>query len=1135
MCTTNSNTKERRSLLRPPPGSHTGTATSAFSHPYSRPLFERANSDDSQNGKNAKSKQTMMIASQSFSGLVKIAMASTIGILLFVSLLLATLQRHSLPSGSVQLRGNSNPHEHEPMLDTATLQHPFDSIWPNDQLPQWAIKSPPAALFPPPHTIPLSKRTCLVHVGKTAGSTIGCQLGFNLHCPAADDDDTPRSIAPGRLPRYVTNMFHTNIYDCDDASTRYYLFVVRNPLERIQSAFAYDKPRDWGEFRRTMGDKYYWLRKRLYADCGFETLEDLAVRGLRNETTRRVMDGALVTTSEECKRRAVASLLGTEHFGCHFYYNYQYHYEGVPSNATIMTIRTEHIVRDWNAVEVELGGQTNILGLPEKGAVMQRNNVNTAKADSDKYLSEESRMVICKLLCNDIQVYKEILRRSVNLDVEQVAISIDELKHSCPIEAVATTCDTPKPDIRQKLLDSRGYQGQTQIRSPYEEHWQGEWPLPYKMTKDYAKYLRKTSPDKEVCFVHVGKTAGSTIACALGFNMPECRKANTATVAPGLLPQYTTKRFHCGLYDCFDDSAYYMFALRNPLVRFVSAFNYDMPLDWEAFRAQEGERQYNFLKKLFLDCPYRSVEEMVKLGIDEGYDGNITISNECRQRALGAIDGTGHYGTQMYYNYQYYAEGIPKGANVLVIRTEHLVDDWNSAESMVGGVTNILGPDQTTLVFTNVNGHSAPETKELSDESRFLLCEKLCNEIQVYKKILNVAVNLSEEQRQQSFEELKVSCPREAIAESCEVPLPDITTKLYRSRGYNEGIRLDAPQGEISIGRSLHPEPPSPYELTWPDLKLPFYMKKDREFAVESVPADKKTCFVHVGKTAGSTVGCAIGFNLHCSSKTIAPGVFPQYATNMFHSQMYDCHDDSAYFVFVVRNPLDRMISAFNYDNPSKDWEKFRQEYGQKHYNFRKKLYMDCPFTTFDELAQQGLSSHGNATEECRRRAAAAIDGTEHFGCHFFFNYQYHLEAVPHGSTIMTIRTEHLIEDWNSVEYNLGGQKKVLGPNQMVLSHNNVNTASGDKLKHLSDESRTLICEKLCNEIQMYKKILRNSINLSEEQVKESIIEEMMESCPVEAKSEQCKDPLPDITNKLVNSRGYLKKDDGISRMVPSS
>ena len=36
------------------------------------------------------------------------------------------------------------------------------------------------------------------------------------------------------------------------------------------------------------------------------------------------------------------------------------------------------------------------------------------------------------------------------------------------------------------------------------------------------------------------------------------------------------------------------------------------------------------------------------------------------------------------------------------------------------------------------------------------------------------------------------------------------------------------------------------------------------------------------------------------------------------------CEDDSAYFEFVVRNLLEQTHdSAFNYDNSSKDWEKF--------------------------------------------------------------------------------------------------------------------------------------------------------------------------------------------------------------------
>ena len=333
---------------------------------------------------------------------------------------------------------------------------------------------------------------------------------------------------------------------------------------------------------------------------------------------------------------------------------------------------------------------------------------------------------------------------------------------------------------------------------------------------------------------------------------------------------------------------------------------------------------------------------------------------------------------------------------------------------------------------------------------------------------------------------------------------------------HHHGNGKPSPRNQTQVSRPVHP-----YEKIWPGLIVPDYMLKDPQYGIESVPAGKKACFVHVGKTAGSTVGCSLGFNLHCTSKVQAPGVLPHYTTNMFHAQMYDCDDETTtFFIFVVRHPLDRWISAFNYDNPSRDWEGFRQQFGEKHFKFRSQLYAECPFNTINDVGE-ALSAESNVTNVCKRRAEASIDGTEHFGCHHYFNYQFHLEAIPQNATIMTLRTEHLIEDWNSVEYNLGGGKEVLGQGNNIIAHNNVNKASDGKLKYLSEQSQRKVCEKLCNEIQTYKKILQLSINLSEKQVQESV-DEVMNSCPIEALATTCNDPIPNITDKLIYSRGYM-------------
>lgn len=260
---------------------------------------------------------------------------------------------------------------------------------------------------------------------------------------------------------------------------------------------------------------------------------------------------------------------------------------------------------------------------------------------------------------------------------------------------------------------------------------------------------------------------------------------------------YTTKWSHAGEYDCFDDSAYYLFIVRNPLDRAVSAFNYGKPFTWEQALAKHGRAHYERLKALYLDC-FDTIEQLAALGLSK--DGNAT--DTCKLRAIEAIEGTTRFENHLYYNFQYHLEAIPKDATIVTLRTEHLVEDWNTAESAVGGQQDLLGEDQTLI--PRINTGNPKEDKYLSDESRVLVCERLCNEIQVYKYILNESINLSQVQVKESLEELKISCPVEAAAASCKTPLPDITNKLIENRGYDEGLVLDeSTSGEISVGRSV--------------------------------------------------------------------------------------------------------------------------------------------------------------------------------------------------------------------------------------------------------------------------------------------------------------------------------------------
>jgi len=289
----------------------------------------------------------------------------------------------------------------------------YEQRWPRYNLPTWASK-------PYFFRKEVPKRICLVHVGKAGGSSLGCSLGFQLHC------NKEMKYPLGLLPSYTTNLMHNDVTDCP-MDMDYYLFSVRDPLERIRSWYVYDK--------RKLGKLRY--------DCNFWKLNDLAELGLKQNA------------SERCIHRAQRAIQGLEKFGNHAYHNYRYendclllfpsrdvshfvslhryYLNQVPSNATVAVIRTEHMLEDWNSMERLLGSKYVVKMLPER-------NINSYTNPDEKYLTDDAKKLLCAHLCDEIQVYKELLRKAVNLRPEQVDQSMQELRKTCPIQADIPAC-----------------------------------------------------------------------------------------------------------------------------------------------------------------------------------------------------------------------------------------------------------------------------------------------------------------------------------------------------------------------------------------------------------------------------------------------------------------------------------------------------------------------------------------------------------------------------------------------------------------------------------------------------------------------------------------------------------------------
>jgi len=297
-------------------------------------------------------------------------------------------------------------------------------------------------------------------------------------------------------------------------------------------------------------------------------------------------------------------------------------------------------------------------------------------------------------------------------------------------------------------------------------------------------------------------------------------------------------------------------------------------------------------------------------------------------------------------------------------------------------------------------------------------------------------------------------------------------------------------------------EPLEPFQLRNPDKHFPDWVKKPYYSWSNDVPDDKRVCFVHTGKAGGSTIGCSLGFELHCGDNKHDPsripaGFLPQYTTHQFHNEIDNCPDSPlpAYYLFVVRDPLERVQSAFIYD--------YLHHNDPPGKHGQTKLYNDCPFGTLNELAMNGLAPNGIASPTCKRRAVDAITGKERFGYHLWMNYEWYVkDSIDKYPSVkpLVIRINHVQDDWKSAENALGNYNATA---PQMDARNQGDHSHDDTERFLSSDAKLLLCAALCHEIQVYKSLLQRAINLTPEQVLQSL-DELAENCPWEAQHPSC-------------------------------
>lgn len=342
--------------------------------------------------------------------------------------------------------------------------------------------------------------------------------------------------------------------------------------------------------------------------------------------------------------------------------------------------------------------------------------------------------------------------------------------------------------------------------------------------------------------------------------------------------------------------------------------------------------------------------------------------------------------------------------------------------------------------------------------------------------------------------------------------------------------------------------------------------------------------FVHLGKTGGSAITCMMSTSVQhsgmgnsgcddtSSHKIIqapppSPSVISQKVSQRIHlsSANYDDENDKKdeydAFLLTTRNPIDRIISWFYYVHPSyPPIKKSHHVAGCDNFSIYH-CYQDMQSLSEHGLRRNSMTQNVSIVhdvvkeeEKCRSLAWNVIRGVQKCW-HNYYNYNYtygnlvqrmeeEMKMEQMGSTVETemeseevtsrstrkkkyifvIRSEHALQDWNTVDIMLGGKgtthemplKNTFSSNTYHRKKTKTATATAARSswgfepknvpnKTLSEIGRNNLCHALCEEIQIYKRVLSLAVNMKVNDdllyKKDDSLDELLMTCPNEIRA----------------------------------
>lgn len=553
-------------------------------------------------------------------------------------------------------------------------------------------------------TSPLSYDNIMfVDIRKSQGSTMrnNFQIVCKLHPSECKRNGAPESALSNKVKGYMHGKTRDSELNDMIQAADAFLFDLRHPVDRILSLYHYQDP---------VYDHYM--------DSNASDASSSKAQFARN-CFRRKKDGSV---SRECTDIALR-VTQNPHIGRGFkpltYYT-NLTADSIPST-DIVVVRAESVWDDLDDLNMKLGGKGSF------GATRKEIETFDKSEDTADYAS------LCCALQDDLKAYRRLLERSVNLDKESKDVTIANAVKHCGFPSWESMTDQCNQHLAQvQPAASTDSKPSIRLHSPI---------LPY----------------EKIVFTHVGKAGGQTLRNLFRVFCTSDRKhipVECNDAPSSMLSDKTSGYIHPremrpeGAVDTADA---FLFNLRHPVDRMISWYHYEHPqscLDIPETRLacnakkEVKKNPEGYTATFFQDC--FPTQEYLPMAFNSS---STTLTPECVGLAQTVISGQlfERGFKHIYFNMKYYTslttDQYPDKA-VLVVRIESLWDDFKDLDVQLGGDGSFGSVEGTK------DSHGSEKYKKgnlhLATSEYALLCCALLSEMQIYRDLIDRAVNLEE-------------------------------------------------------------------------------------------------------------------------------------------------------------------------------------------------------------------------------------------------------------------------------------------------------------------------------------------------------------------------------------------------------